>query len=95
MAVSVIMTVVGIVAAASSKILADEFKAWVPGLIRKLLAFAVYRLPEERRERYSEEWSSYLTEMPGDIGTVLAALGLIWNGRAPQPTPFALRPALH
>jgi hypothetical protein len=80
MAASVIMTIVGIAAAASSKILAEEFKAWRPCLTKKLVALAVSRLPESKRERYNEEWSSYLEETPGEIGKMLAALGLVWAG---------------
>src|SRR5215469_9793045 len=80
MAASVVMTLVGIVAAASSKILADEFKAWRPRLTRELVALAVRRLPGEQRERYSEEWLSHVEEVPGEVGKVLASIGLLWAG---------------
>ena len=65
-----------ILIAAFSRQLADEFKAWTPWLIRKLVAFAVRRLPADRQERYSEEWTSYIEEIPGEIGKILAALTL-------------------
>jgi len=80
MAASVIMTIVGIFAAASSRILADEVKAWSPRLTKRLIALAVRRLPENQRERYSEEWLSFIEEIPGEIGKVVAALGLICAG---------------
>jgi hypothetical protein len=73
MAASVIVTVVGVVAAASSKILADEFKAWRPRLTAKLVSFAASKLPESQRE----EWTSYVGEIPGEVGKVLAAVGLL------------------
>jgi len=65
-----------ILIAAFSRQLADEFKAWTPWLVRKLVAFAVRRLPADRQERYSEEWTSYIEEIPGEIGKILAALTL-------------------
>jgi hypothetical protein len=77
MATSIIATIMGILVAASSKVLADELKAWRPYLVKKLIGFAVSRLREKQRERYNEEWSSYVEEMPGEIGRVLAAIGLV------------------
>jgi hypothetical protein len=80
MAAFVIMTVVSIATAASSKILADEFTAWRPHLTKKLITLAVRRLPEEQCERYREEWLSYVEEIPGELGKLLAAVGLLWAG---------------
>ncbi|MGA2650091.1 MAG: hypothetical protein ABSF28_06200 [Terracidiphilus sp.] len=78
MAASIIKAIGVIAAAASSKILADEFRAWRPLLTKKLIATAVRRLPNEQRDRYSEEWSSYIEEVPGEIGKIFAAFGLTW-----------------
>lgn len=61
--------------AVCSRQLVDEFKAWTPWMIGRLVSFAVRLLPEDRRERYGEEWSSYVTEIPGEIGKILTALG--------------------
>jgi hypothetical protein len=67
-----------ILIAAFSRQLADEFKAWTPWLVRKLIAHAVRRLPVDRRERYGEEWSSHVEEIPGEIGKILVTLSLFW-----------------
>ena len=80
MGASVIVTVVGVAVAASSKILAEEFKAWRPWLTNKLIALAVRRLHEQQRERYGQEWPSYVEEIPGDIGKTIAAAFLVWAG---------------
>jgi CRISPR/Cas system-associated exonuclease Cas4 (RecB family) len=74
------MTVVSIAAAVSSKILADEFRPWRPYLTKRIIALAVRRLPQEQCERYREEWLSYVEEVPGEIGRLLAALGMLWAG---------------
>jgi hypothetical protein len=78
MAAAVVFTFVGGVAAAAvSKALAEELKAWTPKITRKLVAFAVARLPEEQKGRFSEEWSSYVAEFPGNIAKIISALGLV------------------
>jgi hypothetical protein len=77
MAASVIMTVVSVVAAICARILADELKAWRPWLTRRLIAFAARRVPTEQQDRYEEEWASYVEEITGEVGRVLAAVGLL------------------
>jgi hypothetical protein len=68
----------GILAAALSKQMADEFKAWTPWLIKRLLDRAVSILPDKRlRDRFAEEWASYISEIPGEVGKILGALGLL------------------
>jgi hypothetical protein len=81
MAATVVFTFVGgVVAAAVSKVLAEELKAWTPKITRKLVALAVARLAEQQRERFSEEWSSHVAEFPGDIAKIISASGLLWAG---------------
>jgi hypothetical protein len=80
MAASVEMAVLGLVAAVTSKILADEFKAWRPRLTKSLITLAVRKLPEEQHARYGEEWSSYVEEIPGEVGKLLGALSLLRAG---------------
>lgn len=63
-----------------SRQLADEFKAWTPWLVQKLVLLAVGRMPKTQQERYAEEWSSFVNEIPGEVGKILAALGLSWAG---------------
>jgi hypothetical protein len=60
-----------------SKQAVDEFKAWTPWVVKKLVRFSVNRLPEDHRERYDEEWSSYVNEVPGEIGKVISAIGFV------------------
>jgi hypothetical protein len=64
-------------AVVAAKVSADEINAWLPWLVRRLVAFAVRLLPEDQRERYSEEWSSHVIEVPGRIGKIVAAAGLV------------------
>jgi hypothetical protein len=81
MAASVITMAVGsIIVATLSRVLAEELKAWTPRLIRMFVGVAVRSLPKSKRERYSEEWASFINEMPGEIGKVIAALGLVCAG---------------
>lgn len=70
----------GILAAAISQQLVDEFKAWTPWLTRTLLMIAARIAPTSANERYAEEWSSHLEEIPGQIGKILAAMGFIGAG---------------
>lgn len=67
-----------ILGAAFSRQLSDEFKAWTPWLVERIVMFAARKLPEDHRARYSEEWSSHVGEIPGQIGKVLTALGFYW-----------------
>jgi phage terminase Nu1 subunit (DNA packaging protein) len=62
----------GILAAAAARLLADEFKAWAPWIIERLIRRAVRELPQNLRERYEEEWQSHVDEIPGDIGKVIS-----------------------
>jgi hypothetical protein len=72
------MVVGSIVTATLSRVFADDLKAWRPRLTKKIVALAVHKLSHAQRERYAEEWMSYVDEIPGEIGKVLAALGLLW-----------------
>ena len=56
------------------KILADDAKEWTPRATGRLLALAVWRLPECRRERCAEEWSERLYNTPGVIGKLALVL---------------------
>ena len=70
----------GILAAAISQQLVDEFKAWTPRLTRTLLMIAARIAPTSAKERHAEEWLSHLEEIPGQIGKILAAMGFIGAG---------------
>lgn len=71
------VAVLGILGAAVSRLMADEFKAWVPWIIQHLIDWAVSTLPEDKRERFAEEWSSHVNEIPGDVGKLTVALGFL------------------
>jgi hypothetical protein len=70
----VALAVVGFVAAIVRPLLTDECKAWLPRIIDRLINRAVSLLPEEKRERYDEEWHSHINDLPGDLSRVLEAL---------------------
>lgn len=72
------LIIISIIGVASSRQLADEFKAWTPWMTRQILMLAVRSLPEDQRERYCEEWQSFILEIPGEIGKVLAAMGCVF-----------------
>ena len=62
-----------IVIAALGRLLADEISAWEPLLTRRLIRLAARQLPRDLRERYREEWSSHVQDVPGEAGKVLIA----------------------
>jgi hypothetical protein len=77
-----ILAILSIFAAATSRQLADEFKAWTPWIIERLIKQAVRNLPEEQRERCEEEWLAHVCDTPGEIGKLIAALGFLRAARA-------------
>lgn len=76
-----IVAVLSIFAAALSRQLTDEFKAWTPWIIRQLVNCAVRRLGEEQRTRFEEEWLAHVNEIPGELGKIIAALGFVYAAR--------------
>jgi hypothetical protein len=82
--------ILSLIAAASSKLVADEFKAWLPSVINHLIGWAIRSLPEDKRERYAEEWQSDIDETPGEIGKLIVGLGLLpaaWKLSRIAPSP--------
>jgi lipopolysaccharide/colanic/teichoic acid biosynthesis glycosyltransferase len=67
----------GIVGAALSRQLSDEFKAWTPRIAERLVQRALRKLPPDQHERFEEEWRSHVNETPGDLGKILVAIGLL------------------
>lgn len=61
----------------TTKLVADDAKEWLPWLRRFLIRRAVSSLPEHERDRYLEEWESYVGEFPGEIAKVIVAFGLV------------------
>jgi MraZ protein len=78
MAHAIGVIVVAILTSAIARLLADEFKAWNPKLTGIIVRFAVSRLPKKERDRYSEEWSAHVNDVPGDVAKLCAAIGCVW-----------------
>ncbi len=65
-----------IVTALLARVVSEEIAAWSPRLTKYLVRLAVSRLPSHRRQRFAEEWESYLNDLPGQISRLIAAVGL-------------------
>lgn len=72
----IVLAILGVVGAACSRVLADEFKSWSPWLIDRLINQAASKLPKEMQERYHEEWHSYINDIPGEVGKIVMAFNL-------------------
>lgn len=57
------------------KLIAEEVKDWLPAIASCITSRAVGILPEEMRERYSEEWCSHMDDVPGRLAKIFTALG--------------------
>ena len=66
-------------------LLPRELAAWQPWLTERAIDRAVRNLPGAKRERYAEEWRSYVAEIPGDIGKLFTALDLLRASRIMNP----------
>jgi hypothetical protein len=67
----------GMITALLTRFFGDELKAWVPYFTNRLLRIAIERLPEAQRERFSEEWASHISEVPGEFGRIVFAMGCV------------------
>jgi hypothetical protein len=83
--------IIGFILAVLSILAADEFKAWTPWIIVRLIKRAVQNLPEELRERCEEEWLAHVCDTPGEIGKLIAALGFLHAARAMSSDGAKLR----
>jgi hypothetical protein len=73
--------VMSVLLAALSRIAAEEVAEWIPSMIRSIIRLAVARLPVCQRERFEEEWQSHMSEVPGKLGKLLSAAGLLLASR--------------
>jgi hypothetical protein len=92
----VALALLGVLGTAMSRQLTDEFKAWMPRIIERLIHSAVAKLPEDQRGRFEEEWRSHISETPGEIGKICNALSLLSAPRKMSkslmtPEPFVER----
>jgi len=83
----IVLGFLALLGAVISRLVTDEVKAWIPWIIDR----AVSMLPKDRRERFAEEWSSHVDEIPGDIGKLAAALGFIVASSVVAGTPVTTR----
>jgi hypothetical protein len=60
-----------ILAAAAVGILVEEAKVMLPCLSDKILRIAIRLLPNDRKDRYLEEWASHLADIPGPISKLV------------------------
>jgi lipopolysaccharide/colanic/teichoic acid biosynthesis glycosyltransferase len=79
--VAVGLFLLGVLATALSQQLTDEFKAWIPCIVRNAIRKAVARLPEDQKDRFAEEWGGHVNEVPGQIGKIYVALGFLSAAR--------------
>ncbi|MBY5879840.1 sugar transferase [Rhizobium leguminosarum] len=76
--IAVTIIVSGVLGSAFSKILADEFKAWRPNIVHRVIGIAASLLSDVDRDRYREEWSAHVEDVPGDLGKLFSAIGFLW-----------------
>jgi hypothetical protein len=69
---------ISIIATLIAAVVGSETKAWAPRLIHSLTKAAVAIMPIQLRERFFEEWSAHIDEMPGVVGRLLAAVGFVF-----------------
>jgi hypothetical protein len=74
--VELLTVIFRILVGVGSKIVADEIKAWCPTITARIVRSAAQRLFPDQRERYVEEWTSDLAQVPGSVSKVLFALDL-------------------
>jgi Bacterial sugar transferase len=74
---TIALAVLATVGAVISRQLSDEFKAWSPWIVRKVIQRAVRQLPENKRQRFAEEWQAHVNEIPGDVGKIVVAFGFL------------------
>jgi lipopolysaccharide/colanic/teichoic acid biosynthesis glycosyltransferase len=65
-----------------SRLAVDELNSWNPVIVKRLKDIAVQKLPPSQRERFAEEWSSDLLEIPGSISRLIYSLGLLRAARS-------------
>jgi hypothetical protein len=71
----------GILVGVIGSLVAAEIYCLLPRISRWVATRATKKLPANLRERYSEEWQSYLNDWDGNIGKFCSALGFVWSSR--------------
>lgn len=82
---------VGVVVGGLGQQAADEFKAWTPSIVKRLIRHSSRRLPKSLRSRMEEEWSAHAADVPGEVGKLACALGFLFASyRIKRPLAFRL-----
>lgn len=79
--IALLVSICALGSAVATRLLVDESKAWLPWIVRHLLGRAVSHLPMAYRQRYEEEWSSHLAEIPGDLARLWTAFSFLFASR--------------
>jgi exopolysaccharide production protein ExoY len=72
----VVSLLLGILGSIIAWAICAEIDGWGPTFSRRLLWWAVRKLPEDQRSRYEEEWSAHLESMPTSLSRLVLCLGL-------------------
>jgi CheY-like chemotaxis protein len=70
----------GLVRMLLGTVISEEWKAWAPRWAAMLVRGAVKLLPRDKRERYLEEWTAAVSDIPGYLAKLLYALDLYRAG---------------
>jgi hypothetical protein len=66
--------IVNVLCSIISRLIAEEVKDWCPVIASWVTNRCVRLLPEDIRERYSEEWHSHLEDTPGRLSKAITAI---------------------
>jgi hypothetical protein len=72
---AIFLFLAGILATASSGLLIDEVKTWIPWIVQRVIRSSINLLPPDQRDRFEEEWRSHIADLPGELGKLIATLG--------------------
>jgi hypothetical protein len=78
---AIILGMIGVLGAALSRQMADEFRAWSPWLVQRVVRYAVSVLPECERDRMLEEWERHVQDTPGDLSKFVVSIGFMFAAR--------------
>ena len=81
MAQALILAIGGVLTAVLNLLSGGNLKQWIPWFTQRLLRLATRRLPETQQDRFAEEWTSHMNDVPGDVRRVLFAWGCVSAAR--------------
>jgi hypothetical protein len=86
---SVLLVALGFLLAVAARQMADYIKTWLPRIIDYLIDRAIKRLPDEQRDRFAEEWKSYVNDTPGNLRKLIVAIGFLFAANKMADGPRA------